>query len=101
MSHSVQFQEEVVTVRPYETIRHVVQLMREHAVGAVVVVNAKEEPVGIVTDRDVALAVVTERCDPETSVCFIMSADPITIDENDDVAADAERKLQQHVPAGT
>lgn len=93
MRHGVQFHRETVTARPHETIRRAVQLMRDRDVDAVAVVNEKDEPVGFVTDRDIALAVVIDRCDPETSVCFIMSGDPATIDEKEDIAVPAERSM--------
>ena len=82
MTLGEQFKKEVVTARPHDSIQHAVRLMRDHGVGAVVIVNDKEEPVGIVTDRDVALAIGTGECDANTSACLIMSSDPVTIDES-------------------
>ena len=47
--------EAVATVRPSDTIEHATELMEQHRIGAVVVAE-QNRPVGIVTDRDVALA---------------------------------------------
>ena len=45
----------------------VAQVMRKHHVGALIVVDAleKSRPVGIVTDRDLVLALMAEGLDPE------------------------------------
>ena len=43
--------------------------------------------------RHAVMAVVTERCEPETSVCFIMSHDPAAIDKNGDIAGPIEPVL--------
>ena len=92
-----QFKKQVITVRPHDTIRHTVDLMRDHNVGAVVVENDKEEPVETVTDREIALAVVGENCDPNTSVCFIMSSDPVTIDQHTGIWNATQTMLDHHV----
>jgi CBS domain-containing protein len=55
--------------------------MRKHHIGALVVVDAKEKskPLGILTDRDLVLAVMAEGLDPALFTAGdIMSVDPIT-----------------------
>ena len=57
------------------------QLMRKHHVGALVLVDALEKamPVGIVTDRDLILALMAEGLDPEIITAGdIMSAPLVT-----------------------
>ncbi len=54
--------------------------MRRHHVGALVVVDAKEKlrPVGMVTDRDLVLALMAEGLDPSVfTVGDIMSVEPV------------------------
>ena len=97
MTLGEQFKKAVVAARPHDSIRHAVRLMRDHGVGAVVIMNDKEEPVGIVTDRDVALGVGTGECDVHTSVCFIMSSDPMTIDENAGIFTATQTMMEHHV----
>ena len=80
-----QFRKEVVTVPPDASIRKAAHLMRERGVGAVVVVNEKGKPAGIVTDRDVALAVAVDERDPDTPVREIMPGELITIGENEGI----------------
>lgn len=43
----------VITVRPDETIRQALQLLADHNIGALVVVDAAAKPVGIVSERDI------------------------------------------------
>ncbi|CAG0961883.1 Hypoxic response protein 1 [Methylophilaceae bacterium] len=57
----------VVTVERNSTITQASKLMREHHVGAVVVIEkqgGKDTPVGIVTDRDVVIELVATELDP-------------------------------------
>ena len=61
MTHSV------VTAETTATLREVGELMRDHHVGSVVIVDG-ERPVGVITDRDLALAVVADGVEPEDSV---------------------------------
>jgi CBS domain-containing protein len=58
----------VVVVQPDEPITSVAELMRQHHVGSVVVVegpNDGRKPVGIVTDRDIVLDVIARGLDPK------------------------------------
>src|SRR5512139_2208636 len=65
------------------------RLMRDHHVGALVVVdqaNGKRVPVGVLTDRDIAVAVVAKEVDARTlRVGEVMSGEPITVREQDSV----------------
>ena len=80
-----QFKKDVVTVLPDASIRRVAFSMRDRGVGAVVVVNEKGKPVGIVTDRDVALALAVDEKDPDTPVSEIMPGELITIGEKEGI----------------
>jgi CBS domain-containing protein len=56
----------VAVVEPDTSARVVAQLMRKHHIGALVVVDAldKNKPIGIVTDRDLVLELMSEGLDP-------------------------------------
>ncbi len=56
----------VAVVEPETTALVAAQLMRRHHIGALVVVEAAEKsrPVGIITDRDLVLALMAEALDP-------------------------------------
>lgn len=57
----------VIVVEPEHSVRAAAALMREHHVGALVVVrnDGTRKPVGIVTDRDIAIGVVAVGLDAE------------------------------------
>ena len=72
----------VVTASVQMTVDQAARAMRARNVGALVVVNAGR-PVGMLTDRDVAVEVVAKGMDPETvRVGDIMHKKPITIRED-------------------
>jgi CBS domain-containing protein len=50
----------VVTAESGDSLRHVGELMRDRNVGSVVICDG-DRPVGVITDRDLALAVVADR----------------------------------------
>jgi CBS domain-containing protein len=52
----------VVTADAGDTLQHVGELMRDRNVGSVVICEAGR-PIGVITDRDLALAVVADRID--------------------------------------
>jgi CBS domain-containing protein len=71
----------VVTASAQMTVDQAARVMRSKNVGALVVVNAGR-PVGILTDRDVAVEVVARGMDPDTvRVGDVMGKKPVTIRE--------------------
>lgn len=68
------------------TIKDAVQIMQDLNCGAVPVVNDKLEPVGMVTDRDIALYVILKNKNPaESKLEEFMSKPVISCFENDDI----------------
>jgi CBS domain-containing protein len=53
----------VVTAERGDTLQHVGELMRDRNVGSVVICEGGR-PIGVITDRDLALAVVADRVEP-------------------------------------
>lgn len=80
----------VVCVRRDSTVKAAAQLMREHHVGDVIVVEESSDkriPTGIVTDRDIAVAVVALELDPAViQVGDLVSGTLVTAGENWDVS---------------
>lgn len=74
---------DVVTASPDDPVGDVARMMDERNVGSVVI--ARDGcPVGIVTDRDLALRVCARDVDPEhTCVSDVMTCDPFVVDRND------------------
>jgi CBS domain-containing protein len=76
-------QTDVVTVHEEQSAGNLATVMLEEDVGSVVVVRDGDEPVGIVTDRDLVLHVLEPRLDPrEVAVTDVMSADLATVHED-------------------
>jgi CBS domain-containing protein len=72
----------VITASTQMTVEQAAQAMRSKNVGALVVVNAGR-PVGMLTDRDIAIEVVAKGMDPATArVGEVMHKKPITIRED-------------------
>src|SRR3972149_3644306 len=72
----------VVTVSPRATVQEAARLMRRKNGGALVVVGSSR-PQGILTDRDIAMAVVAEGRDPAAlSVSAVMRKNPAVIRED-------------------
>ncbi len=80
---------EVVFVRREDSIREAAQLMRQHHVGDVLVVDEKDAqrvPVGIVTDRDIVVEVVAKNVDLDVvTVGDIMSFQLVSARDTDGV----------------
>jgi CBS domain-containing protein len=77
-----------VSARPDDTVVSVARLMKEKDIGPVPIVggNNSKNLVGIVTDRDLAIHVVAEGRDPETTpVRDVMTTDLITCRADDDI----------------
>ncbi len=74
------------------------RLMREHHVGSLVVVvdrMSERVPVGILTDRDIVVAVVAKEIDPRTLVVSdVMTRELLTVRENDGIE-DALRLMRE------
>ncbi|MDH3693090.1 MAG: CBS domain-containing protein, partial [Gammaproteobacteria bacterium] len=79
----------VVVVEDTASVVDAARLMRQHNVGDVLVVkelNQPQVPMGIITDRDIAVHVVADEVDPETiAVKDAMSFELVTASENDGV----------------
>ncbi len=72
----------VVTASTQMTVGQAARTMRSKNVGALVVVDAGR-PVGMLTDRDVAIEVVAKGMDPDTvRVGNVMRKKPVTIQED-------------------
>jgi CBS domain-containing protein len=64
----------VVTASPDGTVREMAELMRERNVGSVVLVDGDHRPVGLITDRDLAITVVADGRDPDETASMLASS---------------------------
>lgn len=90
---------EVVVVGRDESVQAASRLMRDHHAGDVVVVEERQGrrvPVGILTDRDIAVEVVALEVDPhQVSVADVMSADLVSLGSDADLF-EATSRMRQH-----
>ncbi|HEY2589450.1 MAG TPA: CBS domain-containing protein [Tepidisphaeraceae bacterium] len=85
---------------PDTLVQYVARNMAERCVGAIPVIENVDtmKPVGIITDRDIAIRVVAKNQDADglrADQC--MTADPVTIDDNAPAVEAAMRMRQHHV----
>lgn len=78
--------EEVVTASLDETARELAETMQEENVGSVVVVDGGE-PVGIVTDRDIAVRGVAQGRDLDDATANdVMTEDLVVVNAHDEIS---------------
>jgi CBS domain-containing protein len=89
----------VITVSPQFDVQAAAELMRQEHVGFLVVVAEQsrdpQPPLGVITDRDITIAVVAKRADPAAlRVGDLMSIQPELVGESDaiDVALRTMRR---------
>lgn len=94
----------VVTTSPTATVQQAAQVMNEHRVGALVVLQ-DDRIVGIFTERDVLRRVVGERRDPlETRIAEVMTAEVICCSPDtttDEVRGAMRDRRIRHLPVAT
>lgn len=86
---------DVVTAHPDADARDLARRMREKGVGSVVVAT-DGHPIGVVTDRDLAVRALAEAgAGAETAARELMSEPAVTVRDDADVAA-AARAMDEH-----
>jgi len=80
------FSKFVVTAGPEDTLNSIALLMEEHNVGMVVIVEGRH-PIGLVTDRDLALALGARRFPADTPAGAVMARQVLAIPDDADVFA--------------
>jgi CBS domain-containing protein len=82
----------VVTVLEADELTRAARLMRERHIGYLVVVRPRlidgtSTPVGVITDRDIVVAVVAKEADPRTlKVGDVMTRQPAVVEEGTSVS---------------
>jgi CBS domain-containing protein len=96
---------DVMTTNPVcaqadDTVASVARLMRDQDVGPIPIVDdvTTKRLQGIVTDRDLALKVVAEGLDPNTTrVSEVMTTDVVTVSQDDDIQTALEAMTQNQL----
>ncbi len=86
---------DVIVMGADGSVRDAARLMREHHVGDVLIVEERDGqrlPIGILTDRDLAIEVLAEDGDADQlRAADVMSGDLLTANEEDDTMATLQR----------
>ena len=91
-------QKELVTIMPTTTIHDAALKMKEQKIGSIIVTEEGGNLKGIVTDRDIALAVAADNKDPNKEFASgIMTKDPVWIKSDDDVDVALRLMNSKHV----
>jgi CBS domain-containing protein len=88
-----------VHIDPAASVRDAARLMRERHVGAIVVVEKQDGqcvPIGMLTDRDVAISVVAAGVDPDAITVRDAMSRPVATCTADQDLFDAIRTMRAH-----
>lgn len=86
----------LVTADPNDSLAKVASLMEQQNVGAVVVTE-ENRPVGLVTDRDLALSVCVRKISPQECVQNIMTCPVSTINKDAGVYNATQQLMEEAV----
>ncbi len=96
MSISELVSRRLVIASPKDPLKKVAKLMEKKNVGAVVVAQ-DSRPIGIVTDRDLALAVCVRGKSPDEHVQEVMTCPVSTINKDEGVYGATQQLMEQAV----
>jgi len=88
------FTRAVITAGPDEALAGIARRMQDHNVGTIVIVEDRR-PVGIITDRDLALALGARGLSPQAPVREVMTRHVLAVPEDTGVFT-ATRFIQDH-----
>lgn len=97
----------VVTVRPTQSVQEAVNVLVAHRIGALVVVDDADHPIGIISERDIVRELARSDTLTNRAVSDAMTKNLITASSDDDLAAVGKTMIDKrfrHVPvvdAGT
>ena len=78
--------ENVVTIKPSNSISEAAYLMRNEDIGALIVTDEDMTPIGIITDRDIVVSVIAEGLNPKVKkVEDVMTKDIVFVDEDTNI----------------
>lgn len=86
----------VHTCRPDTTARHALALMWKHDVGVLPIVGANRDVLGMITDRDIAMAVGLRNVAPGALTVGEISTNEVWVVAPTTSIRDAERVMQEH-----
>lgn len=86
----------VITVSPKQTIREAIALLAGHNIGALVAVDEKRRPVGLLSERDIIRHAAQDEEVMSKTVDELMTKNVITGEPHDDLRAVAHTMTEKH-----
>jgi CBS domain-containing protein len=87
----------VVTITRDRPVFDAADLMRKHNIGCIVVID-NDEPIGIITERDLVRKVTAKRKDPNTTLVEdVMSINVVTIDAGVDIKEVSDKMVKYNI----
>jgi CBS domain-containing protein len=87
----------VVTIQPDRSVREALSLLAQHNIGALVVVDAKAQPVGILSERDIVRQAARREDIFMLTVGAIMTTDVVTALPQDDLLSVAHTMTEHRI----
>ena len=76
-----------------DSILTISNLMKEGKVGSIIIINQNNNPVGIITERDIVRRVISEEKDPKTTTTTEIMSSPLITVERDTYLYDVAKKM--------
>lgn len=86
----------VITVRPDQSLKDAIDLLVEHDIGALIVVNELGQPVGIISERDIIREAARTETVLAQTVARVMTEDLIVASPQDDLGAVLQTMIARH-----
>lgn len=88
----------VITVKESDNIVKVAKLMNKHKIGCIIVLDKKDNPVGIITERDIVERVVAKNLAPsKIKASKVMSKPIATIDSSTSITEAAKKMKKMNI----
>ena len=87
---------DVITVRPDQSLREAVDLLAEHNIGALIVVDEPGRPIGIISERDIIREAARTEMVLGQPVSRVMTKDLITASPEDDLETVLQTMTAKH-----
>ena len=86
----------VITVRPDQSLKDAIELLVEHDIGALIVVDELGQPVGIISERDIIREAARTETVLAQTVARVMTKDLIVASPQDDLGAILQTMIAGH-----
>lgn len=87
----------VVTIQPEDSIRQALGLLAQHNIGALIVVDSRQQPVGILSERDIVREAARNEGVFTQAVSALMTRDVVIGGPQDDLHSVAHTMIERRI----